>query len=313
MVSSPIRFVTCTWALVGILGRGFRFIGEIDDAALVSTALGETAVQQLMNGVVTSTAPWSHVDDGDGIVEPDEYNRIELTLREDVNVVSRDATFPPTVHASAPNGVLLGSSADIHVGQIEAGDSEVRIKVDGGIFADSRVQLDHVPIDHSNITYSYPGQQPRGVEVPAYGDSTGDQLADGLVPANTFGSGDWVGFNELGVNGQQGDDGTPQPELAIDLGGQYNLSSTAITYLAGGSAGVYAPDSLEIRYSTDGGSSFSAAPDVVYTGFNQTSNNTVFPVTTRIPLSGVNVTHIRMDFFQDNIPNDPAFCVGVSW
>ena len=83
-------------------------------------------------------------------------------------------------------------------------------------------------IDHENVSYTYPAgnQQPRGDLNPTYADSSGDQLTDGLVPASVFFSGEWVGFNEGGL-----DNSMPAVEFITRLGP--TVSSVIVT--AGGS------------------------------------------------------------------------------
>lgn len=154
--------------------------------------------------------------------------------------------------------------------------------------------------DHFSLVpgapYEYPGQQPQG---GTFADSTGIQLADGVVPTNSFGSGDWVGFNE-GPSGGVLDDGTPQPRIDFNLGGTFDVSGVSVTYVAGGLAGIAGPDSMEARFSTDGGLTYSVAPDAIFAGFDQTHNGTQFSVTDFIALAGAKVTHVRLDFFQGN-------------
>ena len=164
----------------------------------------------------------------------------------------------------------------------------------GMLFALPNVAL-ALPIAPAQVTYSYPGQQPRGDLNVVYGDTGGGQLSDGFVPADSFASGNWVGFNDDIIQS-----GQPEPRIDFDLGGTYNLNSTSITYVAGGLAGILGPDSLEVRYSTNGGATYSAAPDVTFTGFNQSDDNaSQFPVTDVVGLAGVGVTHVRLDFIQD--------------
>ncbi len=152
-----------------------------------------------------------------------------------------------------------------------------------------------LPIPSGQVTYSYPGQQPRGDLNPVYGDTGGGQLSDGFFPADSFASGNWVGYNDDVIQS-----GQPEPRIDFDLGGTYNLNSTSITYVAGGLAGILGPDSLEVRYSTNGGATYSAAPDATFTGFNQSDDNaSQFPVTDTIPLAGAGVTNVRLDFIQD--------------
>lgn len=152
-------------------------------------------------------------------------------------------------------------------------------------------------------SYSYPGQQPQG---GAFADTGGNQLQDGVVPTNSFASGDWVGFNEAPSGGLL-DDGTQQPRIDFDLGGTFDVSGVSVTYVAGGLAGIAGPDSMEARFSTDGGLTYSVAPDAIFASFDQTHNATQFSVTDFIALAGSSVTHVRLDFFQGNDEINNAF------
>lgn len=167
------------------------------------------------------------------------------------------------------------------------------------------------PIDHNLVTYTYPGQPPAsgpGLS-PNILDPSNSTLSDGVIPGDTiFTSGEWVGFNEDPVfPGTTLDDGTPQPRIDFDLGGIFNLTAIDISYLYGGGFGVAAPDSLEVRFSTDGGISFSSLADIVFTGFNPANNpfggsSSIFQDLVTIDLAFNGITDVRMDFFQGNQP-----------
>ena len=96
----------------------------------------------------------------------------------------------------------------------------------------------------------------------------------------------------------------PQPRIEFDLGGTYHVTSVSVQYITGGLAGIMAPDVVEIRFSTDNGTTFSESTDVIFSNFDQTRNNTQIPTISEIELVDQNVTHVRLDFFQGNSPGD---------
>jgi len=154
-------------------------------------------------------------------------------------------------------------------------------------------------IDPNTVTYTYPGLGSSTAN-PAFTDTGGTQLSDGVIPADSFASGNWAGFNDNVINS-----GQPEPRIDFALGGAHDLSSATVTYVAGGLAGILGPDRVEVRYSTNGGATFSPTPDVVYSAFDQSDDDaSQFPVTSAIALGGTGVTNVRMDFIQDSGPGN---------
>lgn len=175
------------------------------------------------------------------------------------------------------------------------------------------------PILDSDVTYVYPldsgpagpnqgdSGQPRCDANPIYCDDTGDELADGNTTI-TFSDVGNVGFNEFHGSFTGTDTGDPQPRIEFDLSGARTLTQVAIDYITGGAGGILGPDEVEISFSTDGGASFSATPDVVFAGFDRTNTATTIFTNVTISLTGTGVTHVRMDFLQGNFnANTPAW------
>jgi len=176
----------------------------------------------------------------------------------------------------------------------------------GAVFADGRV------VPPAEITYAYPLDylapgpqqgdpgQPRSDVAEWMGDATGDELADGVVPA--WPEENLVGFNEFHGTGSGTDLGLPQPRIEFDLGGFRALASIAVSYVTGGAYGVLGPRRVEISTSVDGGLTYSEGA-LVYDGFDRTFDGTVFVVTDEIAVEALGVTHVRLDFYQGNHPD----------
>ncbi len=127
----------------------------------------------------STIVPWADVDDGDGIVESGEFNLIELTQREDVDIESGDAAMRPTINISAGLGVFLGSETDINLGQVTAESvagqrADVRVKVDGGIF-------DGAAIGATNITGEDLVIEASGTNIGTTGKPIGIDLSGNLT------------------------------------------------------------------------------------------------------------------------------------
>ena len=166
-------------------------------------------------------------------------------------------------------------------------------------------------VPSTEVAYAYPldflepgpqqgdPAQPRADVAEWMGDGTGDELADGIVPA--WPEENLVGFNEFHGTGAGTDLGLPQPRLEFDLGGFRALASIAVAYVSGGAGGVLGPQRVEISVSTDGGLTYSAGV-VVYDGFDRTFDGTAFVVTDEIPIEAPGATHVRLDFYQGSHP-----------
>ena len=107
-------------------------------------------------------------------------------------------------------------------------------------------------IPHGEITYAYPldflapgpqqgdPSQPRSDVADWMGDLSGDELANGVLPA--WPEDDLVGFNEYHGTSAGNDNGLPQPRIEFDLGGPRALTAivlwtkinTGLFLLAGG-------------------------------------------------------------------------------
>lgn len=168
-------------------------------------------------------------------------------------------------------------------------------------------------IPPSEISYAYsldflnPGPQqgdsgqPRSDVDAWFGDETGGELSDGVLP-------EWpdeglVGFNEYHGTSAGSDLGLPQPRIEFDLGGSRALSSISITYVSGGGGGVLGPQRVELRMSTDGGLTFSDLDGLTYYGFDRTFDGTTMVSTDEIVFEAPGATHVRLDFYQDNHPS----------
>ncbi len=142
-------------------------------------------------------------------------------------------------------------------------------------------------------------------------DLTGDVLADGDI-TTSFPDDDIAGFNEFNGSGTGTDTGDPQPRIEFSLSGARTLTQVTIDYMTGGAGAIVGPEEVEIRFSTDGGASFSAAPDVVFAGFNRTSDGSIIFTNETIPVTGTGVTHVRMDFLQGNFNANTSSWVFLS-
>jgi hypothetical protein len=178
--------------------------------------------------------------------------------------------------------------------------------------ASSATLADGRVISPVEVTYSYPldylapgpqqgdSAQPRSDVAEWMGDATGDELADGVVPA--WPEDNLVGFNEFHGSGAGSDLGLPQPRIEFALGGFRALASIAVAYISGGGGGVLGPQRVEIRISTDGGATYSEGA-IVYDGFDRTFDGTTFVMTDEIPIEAAGATHVRMDFYQNSHPD----------
>ena len=174
-------------------------------------------------------------------------------------------------------------------------------------------RADPISIPRQQISYTYPldfgapgpGQgdsaQPRS-DVHVNNGDPGDKLTDGMFGGTWNGTAEpVVGLNEYHGHNAGTDTGTPQPRLEFDLGGTYDLDSIEIHYYTGGLGALAGPELLEITFSTDGGVSYGAMPQVSYAGFDttDTAGAAYYAVDTVATLAG-GVTDVRMDFYQGN-------------
>ena len=149
------------------------------------------------------------------------------------------------------------------------------------------------PIDVVSYTYDGMGDgtQPNTVYVAALADTGGTELTDGDIPTYNWSAGSgWVGF----YNDPLPAAGTPHPQITFDLGTSCELSSVALTYLAGDSAGAFPAtslgDTVRISVSTNG-TDFTAP--VSYSPFS--GPTTGFESTTSVmDLSGKSGRYVRM-------------------
>ena len=174
-------------------------------------------------------------------------------------------------------------------------------------------------IPGGEITYVYPldygepgpGQgdsaQPRS-DIGADNGDSGGELTNGVFGGPYNEPHDAVAFNEYNGANAGTDTSHPQPRIHFDLGGTYNLVSTRIDYWTGGNGALVGPELVEISVSTDGGLTYSASPDVSYSGFDRTDENNGlrFSAGDTIAIIASGVTNVRMDFFQGNWSHAPG-------
>lgn len=155
-------------------------------------------------------------------------------------------------------------------------------------------------LPHAEVQYSHESSPDGG----SWSDSTGDELADGVIAA--FGGADggtgdgsedplWVGWN------------SNDAELNFDLvtlsaESAFDLTQIDIRYQYAGIAGIDGPDNLDVYFSTDGGSNFSLTPDATFSSFLQNPPEPFAASvgTALVPVSGSGVTNVRLVFdFSD--------------
>jgi hypothetical protein len=134
---------------------------------------------------------------------------------------------------------------------------------------------------------------------PTYPDPNGTLLTDGNLGANDWRSG-YAGSQEPN---SQGNSGRFQPRITFDIGSVALVRSVTISYMVDQSAGIYAPDSVTVSFSTNGPSGvFTNA--VVSTGFDDSPDGnptTYFGVrrTLTIDLGGALANAARLEFLND--------------
>ena len=177
------------------------------------------------------------------------------------------------------------------------------------IFAIPGGQISYVyPLDYGAPG---PGQgdsaQPR-TDIGADNGDSGGELTNGVFGGLYADPHDAVAFNEYSYPlGTGTDTGNPQPRIDFDLGGAYQLDSIRVEYWTGGPGALTGPQLVEISLSTDGGLTYSASPDVVYSSFDRTDDSPLhFTAGDTIPVAAIGVTNVRMDFFQGD-DDDTAY------
>jgi hypothetical protein len=169
---------------------------------------------------------------------------------------------------------------------------------------------DKMFVDASQISYSYSG--PPAVQ---YGNSVNrddvaagtpgsGKLIDGVIASTNTGTnlsdGSTVGFAD--PSGVNGDNGAPHPGITFDLGGMYQLDEILVDYIgANGLAGVEAPESLEVRFSTDGVNFDNL---MTFSEFNDESHSTLgdgnfFLRRLVAETGGMLASHLQLDFYND--------------
>lgn len=165
------------------------------------------------------------------------------------------------------------------------------------ISAATEVAVSLLPGEITGVTYAY--TDPAAESQPSsfnstYLDAGNTKLTDRLTSlgnSEAFQDNSWAGFRD-----EAPDSTGPQPEITFDLGSVTNLDDMIITYLAGDSAGINAPDSLNVLVSDDG-SLFTPA----LTGampFDPTGG-ALFVDDVTIDLSGFSGQFVRLQFFND--------------
>jgi hypothetical protein len=127
------------------------------------------------------------------------------------------------------------------------------------------------------------------------------KLIDGVIASTNSGAnlsdGSTIGYND--PSGFNGDNGAPHPGVTFDLGGLFELDQLWIDYIgAGSAAGVAAPDSVDVLFSTDG---VSFANMMTFDHFNDTLSTFANFSSRRLvaELDGAMATHVRLDFFNN--------------
>ena len=146
------------------------------------------------------------------------------------------------------------------------------------------------PIPVTSYQYDGTGQGSQPSTSPAFPDSGGVELTDGLFPSTTaFGNAQWVGFQDGALNlvGSH-------PQVTFALDDTYNLDQAAITYLhsttqAGGS--ITAPDQLWVSVSDDG--LLFSTPVLVAAPFDSSAGDAIR--TAIVDMSAFSGQYVRLD------------------
>jgi hypothetical protein len=150
------------------------------------------------------------------------------------------------------------------------------------------------------IDYEYEGNPAVAHSISgSYPDLLGTLLTDGNP-----GTSDWrTRFAGSQEPNSQGNSGRLQPRVTFDLGQTVNLRSVTITYMVDQSAGIHAPDSVNVVFGTGGlGGTFSG--NITSTAFNNAIDSqpaTFFGDvrTLTVDLGGTAANAVRLDFLND--------------
>jgi hypothetical protein len=143
------------------------------------------------------------------------------------------------------------------------------------------------------VSYAYDGSGAGAIPStsPAFPDTGGTELINGLFPATTnFNDVQWVGFQD-----PDPDDGTSHPRITFNLGTIQDLASATISYLhsttqAGGT--ITAPDSVLVSFSNDG--SLFTTPISFSSQFDSSAGDDIRSAT--LDLTGNSGRFVRLDF-----------------
>jgi|GEM_PF-2886053 len=126
-------------------------------------------------------------------------------------------------------------------------------------------------ISHSSVTYTIDSTTPAYSGRP---DNTGDDLANGTIATTDMSNTDWVQWAP--------DQYSPQKPayayLKFDLGSLQNLFQIDVSYLSYPTAGVYNPEKIEYRLSTDNSTWTNWISQTGFTGGDCQVNTTAFRV-----------------------------------
>ncbi len=216
------------------------------------------------SGATISDTSWHHVvltHFGNG-VDVGAADRIDLTIDGVTNTVVGSGAQPIANLQGAVNvgrwtdfgGTALDGSIDELAIYDMSGMTESQIAAKSADIIDHRNLINNAPapslamIDPANVTYAItPGLVP--VHTGIYGDSTGDELADGVVASTASDLNEPSSMAFYDAVAENADYG----EAIFDLGSVKDLGAVWIDYLAGGGKwGVKGPESFELSFSTDG-------------------------------------------------------------
>ena len=201
--------------------------------------------------------------------------------------------------ASATKVTLAEDSAGMIATGVDAvrfvflnhGFANVSAGVDGTVYYE--VDVIGTPTATDPITvnsYSYDGNGSASAPStsPAWPDSGGVELTDGILPpTSAYANTEWVGFKD-----DDPDDGLMSPRVRFDLGGHYDLNSVRVDYLQnGGVSSITPPDDVRISVSKNG--STWTQPDT-FIGFDNSAGNDIRSTT--LSLAGSTGRYVRVDF-----------------
>jgi len=227
-------------------------------------------------------------------------DRVDMAIDGVVSTVSRGG-FNSTFNLDQLLVVGSSTSADYFQGQIDevalydlSGLSEAQVGARTQQIA-GHYALASQPagttlyyVDRDDISYTYDVGTPSG----SYPDSTGRELVDGVIGSTTTNLSDrdlWVGID------------TTDPQITFDLGHAAVLESIFIDYLGGTLAGIHAPDSVQISFSSDG-TTFGSL--MSFTDFNNSTHSTAgadafYNRRLVADIPGILARYVRMNFAND--------------